>query len=66
MAIGDDPAVAVGVDRLAVDCRLADKVSQRQRALQPAAPCGAVQQEAFLALFGGVDAVKPDLWMNTA
>jgi hypothetical protein len=60
VTVRDDPAVTVGVDRLAADSRLADKVSQRQPALLPTAPWGSVRDEAFLAIFGDVNTVEPD------
>jgi len=58
MTIGDNSAVAVGVDRSAADRRLGDKISQGQRASLPASPWRAVRLEAFLALLRGVDPME--------
>lgn len=60
VAVSNNTAKAVGVDWLAGDRRVADKIGQCQRTLLPAAPRGAVRLKAFLALLGSVDAAEPD------
>ena len=60
MTVRDDPAVTVGVDRLAADSRPADKVSQRQPGPLPHSAMGIRPGRSIPNGFGDVNTVEPD------